>query len=143
MHFLINVWEGGAIFIKVPIRYSTGTNFNKIREGMSQAKIREFEDSMFGDENVGSIHIPVNDLVVVDEEEAFAHLLHHLLDLPEEELDVDVGEEPGQVVLTEVKHQVERCRGPARRGIRRRFSLEAEHAMPWCIFIETQSSSVI
>ena len=68
---------------------------------------------MFGDENVGSLHIPVNDLVVVDEEEAFAHLLHHLLDLPEEELDVDVGEEPGQVVLTEVKHQVERGLVPA------------------------------
>ena len=44
----------------------------------------------------------------VDEEEALAHLLHHLLDLTETELDIDVAQQPRQVVLAEVEHQVER-----------------------------------
>ena len=36
------------------------------------------------------------------------HLLHDLLDLAEAELDVDVGEEPGEVVLGKVEDEVER-----------------------------------
>ena len=47
---------------------------------------------------------PVYDLVVVDEEETLAHLLHHLLDLTKRELHVDVGKQPGQVVLSEIKN---------------------------------------
>jgi hypothetical protein len=34
-----------------------------------------------GDEDVGGLHVPVDDLVVVDEEETLEHLLHHLLDI--------------------------------------------------------------
>ena len=35
-------------------------------------------------------------------------ILYHLLDLSEVELDVGVAEQPGQVVFSKVKHQVER-----------------------------------
>ena len=49
----------------------------------------------------------MDDLVGVDEEQALAHLLHHLLDLAKTKLDVDVAQETRQVVLAEVKHQVE------------------------------------
>ena len=49
----------------------------------------------------------MDDLVGVDEVEALKHLLHHLLDLLQGELDIEVGEEPGQVMFTEVKDQVE------------------------------------
>ena len=51
--------------------------------------------------------IPVDDLVVVDEEEALAHLLHNLLYLAETELHVDVAEQTSQVVLGEVEHEIE------------------------------------
>ena len=51
--------------------------------------------------------IPVDDLVVVDEEEALTHLLHNLLDLTETELHVDVAEQTSQVVLAEVEHKKE------------------------------------
>ena len=43
--------------------------------------------------------IPVGDLVVVDEEEALAHLLQDLLDLVETELHIDVAEQASKVVL--------------------------------------------
>ena len=32
-------------------------------------------------ENIGSLHVPVNDLVVVNVEESLEHLLHHPLDV--------------------------------------------------------------
>ena len=51
----------------------------------------------------------MDDFVCVDEEEALAHLLHHLLDLTETELDIDVAQQPRQVVLAEVEDQVEGC----------------------------------
>ena len=51
--------------------------------------------------------IPVDDLIVVDEEEALTHLLHNLLDLAETELHVDVAEQSSQVVLGKVEHEIE------------------------------------
>ena len=53
--------------------------------------------------------LPVDDLVVVNEEEALTHLLHHLFDLTKAKLDIYVTEEPRQVVLTEVEHKIESC----------------------------------
>ena len=49
----------------------------------------------------------MDDLVGVDEVEALKHLLHHLLDLLQGELDIEIAEEASQVVLAEVEHKVE------------------------------------
>lgn len=49
----------------------------------------------------------MQNLLAMDEEEAVEQLLHHFLDLPHRELDVDIGEEAGEVVLAEFEHQVE------------------------------------
>ena len=48
----------------------------------------------------------MDDLVGMDEEQSFAHLLHDLLDLSQGELDVNIGEQAGQVVLAKVKHEI-------------------------------------
>ena len=89
-----------------------------------KTKVSKLQDALLGDQDVGSFHvsednkhwsdrvknmdeIPVDDLVVVDEEEALAHLLHNLLDLAETELHVDVAEQTSQVVLAEVEHEIE------------------------------------
>ena len=77
------------------------------RNGSSKTKVGQLEDSLLGDQDVGSLHVPVDDLVGVDEVESLEHLLHHLLDLLQGELDIEVGQESGQIVLTEVKDQVE------------------------------------
>ena len=89
-----------------------------------QAKVGQLEDAGLRDQDVGRLHVPVQDLLAVDEVEAVEQLLHHLgtimmamvmtvmmrhlLDLSEVELDVGVAEQPGEVVLGEVEHQVER-----------------------------------
>ena len=39
-------------------------------------------------------------------------LIHDFLDFAKTELDIDVGQQPGQIVLTEVEHKVERCLVP-------------------------------
>lgn len=46
-------------------------------------------------------------LVPVDVVQSVEQHLHHLLDLRQGELDVGIAQEAGQVVLTEVKHQVD------------------------------------
>lgn len=46
-------------------------------------------------------------LVPVDVVQAVEQHLHDLLDLCQRELDVSVAQQPGQVVLTEIKHQVD------------------------------------
>ena len=51
----------------------------------------------------------MEDLVVVDVVEALEDLLHHLLDLGQGELHTNIAQQAGQVVLAEVKDQVERC----------------------------------
>ena len=61
---------------------------------------------MLGDQNVGSLHVPVYDLVRVDVVESVEELLHYTLDLAQRELDIEVREQPCQVVLTEVKDEV-------------------------------------
>ena len=89
-----------------------------------QAKVGQLEDAGLRDQDVGRLHVPVQDLLAVDEVEAVEQLLHHLatilmatvitvmmhhlLDLSEVELDVGVAEQTGEVVLGEVEHQVER-----------------------------------
>lgn len=45
-------------------------------------------------------------LVPVDEEEGIEELLYHLLDLPKREVDLPTLQQPSQVMLTEVQHQV-------------------------------------
>ena len=77
------------------------------RESTSQAEVCKLQDPSFGYQNVGRLHVPVEDLLAVDEVEPVEQLLHHLLDLPEVELDVGVAEQPRQVVLRKVKDQVE------------------------------------
>ena len=89
-----------------------------------QAKVGQLEDAGLRDQDVGRLHVPVQDLLAVDEVEAVEQLLHHLativmamvitvmildhlLDLSEVELDVGVAEQTGEVVLGEVEHQVE------------------------------------
>ena len=54
------------------------------------------------------IFLPVDDLVVVDVKESFDHLLHHLLDLSQGKLDINVGQESGKIVLGKIEYQVER-----------------------------------
>ena len=51
----------------------------------------------------------MEDLVVVDVVEALEDLLHHLLDLGQGELHTNVAQQAGQIVLAEVKDQVEGC----------------------------------
>ena len=52
------------------------------------------------------LHVPVKDLLAVDEVETIEQLLHHFLDFSQAELDIDIGEETSQIMFTEVKHQV-------------------------------------
>jgi len=78
-------------------------------DGSGQTKVSQLQDALLGDQDVGRLHVSVDDLVGVDEVETFEHLLHHLLDLLERELDVEVAEQACQVVLTEVEDQVESC----------------------------------
>ena len=49
----------------------------------------------------------VSHLVSVDVVQSIEQHLHDLLDLCQGELNVGVAQQPGQVVLTEVKHQVD------------------------------------
>ena len=49
----------------------------------------------------------MEDLVVVDVVEALEDLLHHLLDLGQGELHTNVAQQASQIVLAEVKDQVE------------------------------------
>ena len=93
-------------------------------ESPCQAKVGQLKDAGLRDQDVGRLHVPVQDLLAVDEVEAVEQLLHHLativmamvitvmmrhlLDLSEVELDVGVAEQTGEVVLGEVEHQVER-----------------------------------
>ena len=49
----------------------------------------------------------MEDLVVVDVVESLEDLLHHLLDLGQGELHTNVAQQAGQIVLAEVKDQVE------------------------------------
>ena len=51
----------------------------------------------------------MEDLVVMDVVEALKDLLHHLLDLRQRELDIDIAQQASKVVLAEVKDQVEGC----------------------------------
>ena len=77
------------------------------RESTSQAKICKLQDSGLGYQNVGRLHVAVEDFLAVDEVEPVEELLHHLLDLAEVELDVGVAEQARQVVLSKVKYKVE------------------------------------
>ena len=90
------------------------------RDCSVKTKISQLQDALLGDKDVLSLYvsgydkngqiesgtmddeIPVGDLVVVDEEEALAHLLQDLLDLAEAELHIDVAEQASQVMLAEV-----------------------------------------
>lgn len=63
---------------------------------------------------------PARYLVPVDVVQPVQQHLHDFLDLRERELDVGVAEEAGQVVLAEVKHQVDAALAAVvRRGCRR------------------------
>ena len=49
----------------------------------------------------------VDALIIVDKEEPLAHLLHHLLDLTQTGLHIDVAEQACQIVLAEIEHEIE------------------------------------
>ena len=51
----------------------------------------------------------MEDLVVMDVVEALEDLLHHLLDLRQRELHIDIAQQASKVVLAEVEDQVEGC----------------------------------
>jgi len=72
-----------------------------------KAKVSQFQYPSLRDQYVGGLHIPMEDLVVVDVVEALKDLLHHLLNLGQGELHTDIAEQARQVVLAEVKDQVE------------------------------------
>ena len=91
--------------VGVPVR--SPVLVRRQREGTSQAEISKLEDPGLGYQNVGRLHVAVEDLLAVDEVEPVEELLHHLLDLAEVELDVGVAQQAGQVVLGKVKDQVE------------------------------------
>ena len=89
--------------VGVPVRLAAPLQ----AEGPSQSEVGQLEDALLGDEDVGGLHVAVDDLVGVDVVEAVEHLLHDALDLAEGELDLAVGEEAGEVVLAEVEDEVE------------------------------------
>ena len=51
----------------------------------------------------------MKDLVDVDVVETLEDLLHHFLDLGQGELHINIAQQAGQIMLTEVKNQVEGC----------------------------------
>merc|ERR1719180_621655 len=78
-------------------------------ESPGKTKVSQLQYPSLRDQDVGGFHIPVQDLVVVDVVEALEDLLHHLLDLGEGELNADIAEQAGQIMLAKVKDQVEGC----------------------------------
>lgn len=100
--------------VRVPVRLARLAQ----REGPRQPKVGQLQHARLCDEDVGRLHVPVQDLIAVYEVKSVEQLLHDLLDLPQGELDVDVAQQARQVVLAEVKHQVERGLAPVER---RRF----------------------
>ena len=79
----------------------------------------------------------MEDLLAVDEVEPVEQLLHHLLDLPEVELDVGVAEQASQVVLGKVKDQVEGGLVPIVLA-RLSFQVKYEGCIPCFILISNQ-----
>jgi hypothetical protein len=92
--------EKGRIRISKPvIRHTDGCNTGGGQSAQKHMYVLEEEETvnmlsryrklvgmvryryLSGDEDVGGLHVPVDDLVVVDEEKALEHLLHHLLDI--------------------------------------------------------------
>ena len=47
-------------------------------DGSGQTKVSQLQDALLGDQDVGRLHVPVQDLLAVDEVEAVEQLLHHL-----------------------------------------------------------------
>ena len=92
-----------------PVGVSVGLAGFVDGDGAGQTKVSELQDPLLGDENVGCLHVPVDDLVGVDVEESLTHLLHHFLYLSGAELDVDVAEKASEIVFTEIKDQEECC----------------------------------
>lgn len=78
-------------------------------ESPCKAEVSQLQYPPLCDQDVGGLHIPMKDLVVVDVVEALEDLLHHLLDLRQGELHTNIAEQAGQIVLAEVKDQVEGC----------------------------------
>ena len=62
-------------------------------DGSCQAKVSQLEYSSLCDQDVCGLHIPMEDLVVVDVVEALKDLLHHLLDLAHGELHVNIAQQ--------------------------------------------------
>ena len=52
-----------------------------MRKGSGQSEIGEFENARFRDEDVGSLHVAMKDLVAMNVEEPVEKLLHHPFDL--------------------------------------------------------------
>lgn len=77
-------------------------------ESPRKAKIGQFEDAALGDENIGRFDVSMKNLVGMNVEKPIEQLLNHFLDLPQAEFHLHVGQQTGQVVLTEIKHQIKR-----------------------------------
>jgi hypothetical protein len=70
-------------------------------------KVRQLQDVLLDHQDVGRFYVSVDDLVVMDEEEALAHLLHDLLDLTKTELHIDVAQDVlAEVILESSSNQI-------------------------------------
>lgn len=85
-------------------------------EGAGQPKVGELQNSALRDQDVGRLHVAVQDLVEVDEVKAVEKLLHHLLDFSQRELHVGVAQQAGEIVFTEVEDKVKRASVTVVRG---------------------------
>jgi len=89
--------------IRVPI----GLRFlERLGKGAGEAEVGKFEQTVFGDENIGGFHVAMKDLVAVNVVETVEQLLHDFLDLAEIELDVDVAQESGEIVIAEIENEI-------------------------------------
>ena len=78
-----------------------------LRKCPSESKIRQFEQSVFRDENVSGLHVTMQYFVAVNVIEAVEQLLHDFFNFPQIEFDVDVAQESGEIVVAEIEDEIE------------------------------------
>ena len=77
-----------------------------LAQGPGESKVGQLEGACPSDEDVGGLHVPVENVVAVDVEEGVEQLLDDALDLGQGELDFLTAQESRHVVLAELQHQI-------------------------------------
>ena len=65
-----------ANFLAIPVRLSIFVDTNS----SGKSKIRQLQNSLFGDQHIGSFHISMNNFVTVNVIKSVQQLLHHFFD---------------------------------------------------------------